>query len=124
MTFLSSLIFVLVLFVIPGEMLLVSICRALPLVPFLPSLIAVNLGVYALVWVGLRLGRKVHIDFDLAEETVGGLRLREWLDVSGCWWRNLVGLAAMSGGTLALLSEGRLPTACWFLFGAIVVGLW
>lgn len=124
MIFLSSLVFVLVLFVSPGEMLLVSMCRALPFVPFLASLIAVNLAVYALVWVGLRLGRKVLIDFDLAEETVGGLRLREWLDVSGCWWLNLVGLAAMGGGTFVLSSKGQLPAPCWFLFGAVVLGLW
>jgi hypothetical protein len=124
MIFLASLIFAALLFVVPGELALVMFSHAVPFVSPLQALIALNVLVYALVLVGVRLGRKVLIDFDYQEKTVGGLRPKEWLDVSSCRWLNILGLVSVTAGALLLLSKGKLPVPFWFLFGAVVLGLW
>ena len=123
MIFLASLIFAALLFVVPGELVLVMFSHAVPFVNPLQALIALNLLVYALVLVGVRLARKVLIDFDYTEKAVGGLRLKEWLDVSSCRWLNILGLVSVTTGALFLLSKGKLPAPFWFLFGAVVLGL-
>lgn len=123
MIFLTSLIFAVLLFVIPGELALVMFSHAVPLVTPLQALIALNALVYALILVGVRLARKVLIDFDYQEKALGGLRLKEWLDVNSCRWLNILGLVSVTTGALFLLSKGKLPVPFWFLFGAVVLGL-
>ena len=124
MIFLASLIFAVLLFVVPGELLLVMLSHAVPIVPPLQALIALNVLVYALVLLGVRLARRVLIDFDYSESAFGGVRLKEWLDVSSCRWLNVLGLVSVASGALLLVSKGKLPVPFWFLFGAVVLGLW
>ena len=124
MIFLASLIFATLLFVVPGELVLVMLSQAVPFVTPLQALIALNILVYALVLLGVRLARKVLIDFDYVGKTIGGLRLKEWLDVSSCRWLNVLGMASITALALLLLSKGKLPVPFWFLFGAVLLGLW
>lgn len=124
MIFLTSLIFAALLFVVPGELLLVTLSHAVPFLSPLPALIVLNVLVYALVFLGVHLARKALIDFDYADKTVGGLPLKEWLDVSSCRWLNILGLVSITACALLLLSKGKLPVPFWFLYGAVVVGLW
>jgi len=124
MIFLTSLIFAVLLFVIPGELALVMLSHAVPFVAPLNALIILNVLVYALILGGVRLARKVLIDFDYQDKTVGGMRLKEWLNVNSCRWLNLLGLVSVTSGALFLFGKGKLPVPFWFLFGAVVVGLW
>ena len=124
MIFLASLIFASLLFVVPGELVLVMLSHAVSFASPLQALIALNVLVYALVLLGVRLARKVLIDFDYSESAFGGVRLKEWLDVSSCRWLNVLGLVSVASGALLLFSKGKLPVPFWFLFGAVVVGLW
>jgi hypothetical protein len=44
--------------------------------------------------------------------------------VNSCRWLNLLGLVSVTAGALVLLSKGKLPVPFWFLYGAVVFGLW
>jgi hypothetical protein len=124
MIFLASLIFAVLLFVVPGELGLMAVAHVIPIIPPLPALIILNVLTYALLLLGVRLARKILIDFDQTESSFGGMRLKEWLDVSGCRWLNTLGLASVTAGALLLVSKGKIPVPFWFLFGAVVLGLW
>ena len=49
-------------------------------------------------------------------------QLREYLDVRGVEWLNMVGATVVGMVTAILLSAGVLPFPLWFLFGAVVLG--
>ena len=124
MIFLTSLIFAALLFVIPGELALVMFSQAAPFITPWQALFALNALVYVLILLGIRLARKVLIDFDYQDQAVGGVRLKEWLNVNSCRWLNILGLVSVGSGALLLLGKGKLPVPFWFLFGAVVLGLW
>lgn len=119
MLFIAALIFAVLLFVIPGELLLEMTARMIASegVWYLVVISLLNLAVYAIIVVLLRVTRFAFID--LGEER----RLRPWLVINGCQWVNVYGLVTISALAVWLAVEGRLPFQFWFLFGAIVVGL-
>jgi len=66
--FLASLVFATLLFVVPGELVLVMLSQAVPFVTPLKALIALNILVYALVLLGVRLARTVSGPFSQKPE--------------------------------------------------------
>lgn len=125
MRFLAALLFVLLLFVIPGEMGLMSLATLLATVAGLPYqflLGLLNLGFFLLILVGLYLSRKVWMDFELYR----GVRrefIPEFLDVSTARWLNLVGLIVVFVGATAVILHGIMPIPFFYLFAALVIGL-
>lgn len=123
MIFLTSLIFAILLFVVPGELGLMALSHAMPFISPMPALIFLNVLVYALVFLCVHLSRKALIELEYADADINRLPLKEWLDVSSCRWLNILGLTAVIAGALLLLAKDKLPFPFWFLFGAVVVGL-
>jgi hypothetical protein len=124
MLFLTALLFAVLLFVIPGELVLqwVAGLMSRPGLEKWMALGIMNAVVFALLFVAIRFTSVVM--FDLGWEN-GHLtrRLADWVDVTGWRWLNILGLAAIGAGASILTIEGRLPYPFWFLFAAIVIGL-
>ena len=123
MIFLTSLIYALLLFVIPGELALVGLAAVLPGIPTIVALVGLNLLAYAAVFGLVYVGCKAYRDFSLGEHQAQEVRLADWLEINRCRWLNFLGLGGITAGAFVLASTGRLAMPFWFLYAAIVVGL-
>jgi hypothetical protein len=123
MLFLSALVFAVVMYLLPGELLLVSFVAQATSSPleFHLALTLGNAAVFALICAAVRFTR-ISV-FDLGRERGGfSSRLAEYLDVSGWRWLNLLGLVGIGSGAALLAIDGQIPFPFWFLFAAIVAG--
>lgn len=123
MIFLTAVIFSALLFLIPGEMLLITVVRlwTTPGWQEVVALAIVNLTFFGLIYGGASLARRDFFDIGW-ERDAAPRRLAEWLDVTGWGFLSLVGLVGIGGGAAILVLEGRLPYPFWFLFAAIAIG--
>ncbi len=124
MIFLTALIFTVLLFVVPGELLLHWLARwmARPGLEEWIVLLLLNVFVFVLLFVSVRFTTVVIFDVGWERGRMTR-RLAELLDVRGWRWLNLIGLVAVGTGAAILALEGRLPYPFWFLFAAITLGL-
>ena len=121
MRLLTSSLYTLLLYVIPGELLLVALSQILP-IPVWLGLVIFNLAAYMVIYLSLRLGGVVFDD--LASATDGlSKHLHAALEGRGLRWLGLAGTAVVGAGAIVLALAGQLPLPFWFLFAAILVGL-
>ena len=123
MIFLTSLIYALLLFVVPGELALMGLAAVVPGIPTIVALVGLNLLAYGVVFALVYVSRKAYRDFSIGEHQAQEVRLADWLEINRCRWLNYLGLAGISAGAFILASTGRLALPFWFLYAAIVVGL-
>lgn len=123
MLFFTSLIYCLLMFVIPGQWLVTLAAERLGGLPASVTVALLNLGIYAGIFLILRFGKFIYQDLELEKESAPR-PLKEFLDVSGCQRLNLVGLIGVTGGASLVAVNGLLPYPFWFLYAAILLGLW
>ncbi|MDB4055698.1 hypothetical protein N9496_06890 [Akkermansiaceae bacterium] len=124
MILLSSLIFVLLFYVIPMELVLIVASKhlgdwKLTEMTWLATLNIIAYLVILLVVVRL----KSAYEFFEGHRESHYKKLKGFLDLRGSRWINLYGLILIAGGTLFFLFQGLIPFPFWFLFAAIVIGL-
>lgn len=130
MIFLTSLIYVLLLFVLPGELGLWSLSKMLgsggQIQPVI-ILTAFNVIVYMGIYVALHFSKAAYEDFFQEEpgeeQRKRNRKLRDFLSVYGCQWLNVFGLTLIAVGVAVLLLRNALPMPFWFLFAAIIAAL-
>lgn len=128
MLFLTSLLYCLLCFVLPGELVLGWLAFQMRALPFWLSLALLNALVYASVLIVVRLMHWGYAQTDLYGQTTPGhepqpRRLRQWLRISGGQWIGAVGLVALGLGAAVVALADRLPQQCLYLFGAVALGL-
>ena len=124
MLFLSSLIFVVLMYVIPGELGLVILSPLLVNfsgLPYSVALAVLNGIVYVLILVTLFISKYAYDELQLEQEQTHRI-VKEFLSVRGCHILNLFGVIIIVAGSLVFLVAGALPSAFIYLYAAIVVG--
>ncbi len=122
MIFLTSLIFAVLLYVIPGQLAVVILARLISPSSEWAAMLALDAALYAVIFAVLRFTHFAYRDFGWDRRGMND-RLSELLDVRGARWLNLVALAGISLAAWWLFESGRLPVAFWPLYGAVVLGL-
>ncbi|MGJ3242211.1 MAG: hypothetical protein ACFE0O_04530 [Opitutales bacterium] len=124
MILLASLIFALLFYVIPLELLLVMLAEMLGDWRFAERLwlIALNFIAYVLILTGVGLTKGAYEFFEGHREA-HYRRLKGFLDLRGSRWMNLYGLLLVGGGTLFFFYQGLLPFPFIFLFVATIFAL-
>lgn len=122
MLFLASLLYCLLCFVIPGELVLERVATHVPGLPFWLSLGLLNALVYLAILALVRLMGWAYTQIDLDHESKSQV-VREWLRISGGQWIGSVGLAMIVLAAVFLVVAGRLPIQSVYLIAAVVIGL-
>lgn len=121
MLFLTSLIYILLFFLLPGQVLLVWAAPRVPIQSETLSLILLNVLAYDLIWLVLRASRYAYHEFDGVRNPA--LReLKSWLHIEGSRGFVVCSLILLGSGAAWLAVQGLLPMPCWFLYGAIALG--
>lgn len=123
MLFFTSLIYCLLMFVLPCEWLLNRAVAGFGTWPTWQMSAILNLLIYMGILFTLRFGKFIYTDLELHKESEHR-QLKEFLDVSGCQWLNLLGLIGITIGAMLVAVNGLLPYSFWFLYTAILLGFW
>lgn len=124
MILLSSLIFAFLFYVIPLELLLVALAKMLGDWRLTETLwlVALNVVAYVAILFVVRASKGAYEFFEGPREA-HYKKLKGYLDLRGSRWMNLYGVVLVGGGAAFFFYQGLLPIPFWFLFGAIVLGL-
>lgn len=123
MLFLTSVIFALALYVLPGEWVLWMLAKFITGsgVSAYTLLVAFNGVAYAAIYAGVRFSKIAYEDM-LWDQRESHPILKGILQVYGCSWVNVAGLSLLGSGAVVLLLRGSLPIPFQFLFAAIGIG--
>lgn len=124
MLFLTSLVFVGSLYVIPGVWPVDLLSRMLEMPPWISArnaFLGLSGVLYLLSLYAVRLAGFAYGELRLEKEKTHRI-LQSVLDVRGCGWIHVTGLATLSGVALVLLARGALPYQFGPLFAAIALG--
>jgi hypothetical protein len=124
MIFLTSLFFVVLLYVIPGILVLNLLSSMLEMTLGLSSFVwlsVLHVGVYVGVFFVVRLAKLGYDELQLDREPCHK-EIKNWLRVRGCQWLNGASILLIAAGSGVLLMNGALPLQFAFLFGAILIG--
>lgn len=123
MLFLTSVIFALALYVLPGEWVLWMLAKFITSsgVSAYTLLVAFNGVAYAAIYAGVRFSKIAYEDM-LWDQRESHPILKGILQVYGCSWVNVAGLSLLGSGAVVLLLRGSLPIPFQFLFAAIGIG--
>jgi hypothetical protein len=122
--FFTSLIYVLLLFVLPGQWLLEYAAAELSgLVPFWIIQVVLNVVVYAGILAVLLLNGLLYKDLEMDKRPMDKL-LREWLEVRGCRLLSVVGFVLLLSLMIYGSVHGVCPWTLWMALTAIGFGLW
>ncbi len=124
MILLTSLIYALLFFVVPLELLLVVLAQILGdwWLTQAVWLYALNLVAYGSILLIVALTRGAY-DFFEGHREAHYRKLKAFLDLKGSRWVNLYGLLLVGGGTLFFFYQGLLPQPFVYLFIAVLLGL-
>ena len=122
MIFLTSLIFALLLYVIPGQLAVGFLAHTISPSFEWPALLALDAAIYGAIYCALRFTHFAYHDFGWDRGNVND-RLREFLDVRGARWLNFIAIVGISLAAWRLFESGRLPFAFWPLYAATLIGL-
>lgn len=122
MVLLTSALYIVLMFILPGQLGLLWLAGRTEVVPQPVALTILNFIVFGVLALLVRFTRAAIFDIGW-EKGHATQRLAEWLDVSGWRWLNLVGIIGIGAGAAVLAQAGLLPYPFWFLFGAIIIGL-
>lgn len=124
MILLTSLIFALLFYVIPLELLLIMLAQMLGDWALTEGLwlIALNFVAYVAILVAVWLTKGAYEFFEGYRE-VHYTKLKAYLDLRGSRWVNLYGLLLVGGGTLFFFYQGLLPFPFIFLFLTTIFAL-
>jgi len=121
--FFSSLIYVLLCFVLPGQWGLEVLATQVDYLPVWLTQILLNVALYAVIVVLLVLKGLLYKDLELDQRPMDKL-LREWLEVRGCRLFSVCGFALLLALLITASAYGVCPWTLWMAMIAIGFGLW
>lgn len=126
MILLTSLLYCVIMYVVPGVLLTDWIARLLNGgwgAPAIVWFLALHATVYGLILLVVKFGRLACKDFDLGEHRY--LRAtRDWLRGGSSAWLGMAGFLLIGGGTGWMTVNGLFPVQLIPLIAATLVGLW
>lgn len=126
MLFLTSLVYILVAYVLLGQILIIKLAFYLngggKYLPAEAYWLLLNTALYVVIAIVLGWSKATYQDLQQVRQSSHKI-LKTYLDVNGCAWVNAVGLISVAAGTILLHWKDLLPLEAIPLCGAVLLGL-